>query len=224
MYQNKARLNPRNRNVYAEVDNWYKVMDKEVAAYSCRVMGDARHWRRCLEVATSVHNERVVDEEERVCLSNVPGERGWWMKTNKNNKAGEIWSEYCSNRPWLAPTPGGEVALFMIRNRDNIVDAAAAALGEVFDGNTADESLREVIQVLLEWDIYFDQSSEEETAQPLSERGLRMALFVAEDMIQVPRDLGMIPVGALWEIIRSCDGIVGESMSGGVGEKAGAVV
>lgn len=225
VYENRARLNPRNRNLYGEVDNWYKVMEEEVAAYSCRVMGDARHWRRCLEVATSVHNERVVGEEERVSLPNVPDERGWWMKTKKNNKAGEIWSEYCSNnRPWLAPTPGGEVALFLIRNRENIMDAAVVALDDCFDSNTADESLREVIQVLLEWDVYFDQSSEEETAQPLSEGGLRMALFVAEEMIQVPRDLGMIPVGVLWEVIRSCDGIVGESVSGGIGEQAGALV
>jgi len=231
VYRNKARLNPRNRNVYGEVDNWYKVMENEVAAYSCRVMGDARHWRQCLEVATRIHNERAVGEEERVCLPNVPEERGWWMKKTKKNKdnnnkaAGEIWSEYCSQRPWLAPTPGGEVALFMMRNRENIVDAAVAALDDCFDSDTADESLREVIQVLLEWDIYFDQSSEEETALPLSERGLRMALFVAEEMIQVPRDLGMIPVGVLWEVIRSCDGIVGESVGSGVGVQApGAVV
>ena len=213
VYPNKGRLNPRNRNVYGEVDNWYKIMEREVPAYSCRVRGDARHWRKCLEVATNVHNERAVEDEERVSLTNVPEESGWWMAkksgVNTNNKAGEIWSEYCSQRPWLAPTPGGEVALFMIRNREMIVDAAVTAAlgnGDCFDVDTADEALREVIQVLLEWDVYFDQSSEEETAQPLSERGLRMALFVAEDMIQVPRDLGMISVGVLWEIIWSCEG------------------
>ncbi len=233
VYGNKARLNPRNRNVYGEVDNWYKVMEREVPAYSCRVMGDDRHWRKCLEVATNIHNERAVDDEERVCLPDVlPEQSGGFIKTNKkngvvnNDKAGEIWSEYCSQRPWLAPTPGGEVALFLMRNRENIVNAAIATSGDYFDSNTAaDESLREVIQVLLEWDSYFDQSSEEEeTAQPLSERGLGMALFVAEEMIEVPRDLGMIPVGVLWEVIRSCDGI-GGLVSGVVGEQqAGAVV
>ena len=207
VYRNKARLNPRNRNVYGEVDNWYKVMEREVPAYSCRVMGDAKHWRKCLEVATKIHNERAVGDDERVSLPDVPDQSGWWVKKNSVAKAGEIWSEYCSQRPWLAPTPGGEVSLFMIRHREMIVDAAvAASLGDCFDDeNTADEALREVIQVLLEWDVYFDQSSEEETAQPLSESGLRMALFAAEEMIQVPRDLGMIPVGVLWEVIRSCD-------------------
>ena len=160
-------------------------------------------------MATKIHNERAVGDDERVTLPDVPADQsGWWVKKKSVAKAGEIWSEYCSQRPWLAPTPGGEVSLFLIRNREMIVDAAvaAASLGDCFDNeNTADEALREVIQVLLEWDVYFDQSSEEETAQPLSESGLRMALFAAEEMIQVPRDLGMIPVGVLWEVIRSCE-------------------
>jgi hypothetical protein len=230
-----GRLDPRNRNVYGEVDNWYMVMEREVPAYSCRVMGDARHWRKCLEVAVNIHNERVVvvekeEEEEdnnrrRVSLPNVPEESGWWIKkkkTKKNgsvadttNKAGEIWKEYCSQqRPWLADSPSGEVALFLMRNREMIVNSAVVVNNNnntsdyYFDSdNTADEALRELIQVLVDWDIYFDQSksSEDEMEQPtLSERGRKMALFVAEEVIQVPRDIGMIPSSALWEMIWSC--------------------
>jgi len=90
-----------------------------------------------------------------------------------------------------------------MRNRDMIVNAAVAA-SDYFDQDTADEALREVIQVLVDWDVYFDQSSEEETEQPLSEDGRKMALFVAEEMIQVPRHMGMIPSSVLWEVIRSC--------------------
>ena len=75
-----------------------------------------------------------------------------------------------------------------------------------FDMDTADEALREVIQVLLDWDIYFDQSSEDvdELQQPLSVEALKMTLFVAEEIIQVPRDVGVIPARTLWELIWSC--------------------
>ena len=70
-----------------------------------------------------------------------------------------------------------------------------------FGIDTADEALREVIQVLLDWDIYFDQSSEDVDELEL---GTKMALFVAEEIIQVPRDVGVIPARTLWELIWSC--------------------
>lgn len=220
VYPNKSRLNPRNRNMYDEVDKWYRVMEREVLAYSCRVMGDARHWRKCLEVAIQIHNERVGvndNDEERVYLPDISLEEssnnGWWMKKNSIDNAGEIWKEYSSQRPWHAPTPGGEVALFLMRNRKMIVNEAASddslsdfvSYSDYFDQDTADEALREVIQLLLDWDVYFDQSSEDEVTQPLSDLGRKMALFVAEEMIQVPRDMGMIPASVLWEVIWSFD-------------------
>ena len=212
VFPNKGRLNPRNRNVYQEVDNWYKVMEEgsSVPEYVCRVMGDERHWRECLEVAVEIHNDRVENEEERVSLVEVSEERGWWMKKMKKrfgNDVDKIWNEYSSKRSWVASTPGGEVSLFLLRNREMIVDSAVAAQGEEFgDNDSADEALREVAQVLMEWD-----STEESTNQTLSERGLKMALFVAEEIIHVPRDIGMIPSSVLWDAIWSSDAKEGES-------------
>ncbi len=44
-------------------------------------------------------------------------------------------------------------------------------------------------------------------------------------MIEVPRDLGMIPVGVLWEVIRSCDcDGIGGLVSGVVGEQQAKAV
>ena len=205
VFPNKSKLNPRNRNVYGEVDNWYKIMERECAPYICRVMGDKKHWRSCLEMAINIHNERAASDDERVSLSDIPSESGWWLKKNgiPYNIAGMIWKEYSQDRPWVADSAGGEVALFMSRNREMIVKNAVNA-GH-FDIDTADEALREVIQVLLDWDIYFDLSSDEsELQQPLSELGTKMALFVAEETIQVPRDIGVIPARTLWELIWSC--------------------
>ena len=205
VFPNKAKLNPRNRNVYGEVDNWYKIMERECAPYICRVMGDKKHWRSCLEMAINIHNERVASDDERVSISDIPNESGWWLKKNGIPNLQMIWKEYSQDRPWVADSAGGEIALFMSRNREMIVKNAVDT-GD-FDMDTADEALREVIQVLLDWDIYFDQSSEDvetELQQPLSEVGFKMALFVAEEIIQVPRDVGVIPARTLWELIWSC--------------------
>ena len=203
VFPNKAKLNPRNRNVYGEVDNWYKIMERECAPYVCRVMGDKKHWRSCLDMAINTHNERAASDNERVSLSDIPKESGWWLKKNGiPNDIGRIWKEYSQDRPWHADSAGGEIALFMSRNHEMIVKHAVNT-GH-FDVDTADEALREVIQVLLDWDIYFDQSSEDVEQQPLSEVGHKMALFVAEEIIQVPRDVGVIPARTLWELIWSC--------------------
>ena len=180
-------------------------MEKECAPYICRVMGDKKHWRSCLEMAINIHNERAASDDERVSLSDIPKESGWWLKRNGiPNDSGRIWKEYSQDRPWLADSAGGEMALFMSRNHEMIVKNAVSTGN--FDLDTADEALREVIQVLLDWDIYFDQSSEDvdELQQPLSEVGHKMALFVAEEIIQVPRDVGVIPERTLWELIWSC--------------------
>ena len=180
-------------------------MERECAPYICRVMGDKKHWRSCLEMAINIHNERVASDDERVSISDIPNESGWWLKKNGIPNLQMIWKEYSQDRPWVADSAGGEIALLMSRNREMIVKNAVDT-GD-FDMDTADEALREVIQVLLDWDIYFDQSSEDvetELQQPLSEVGFKMALFVAEEIIQVPRDVGVIPARTLWELIWSC--------------------
>lgn len=180
--------NPRSSE-YEEVAKWYTTMEQQLAPYSCRVQGDSRHWRRCLEQAVALHNERAVSDDEKVTsLPPVPKEFGWWM-TRKNPKAEELWNEYKESRPWLGDTPANEVALYLLRNHDDIVSDAATSLDMSED--VVDEALREVIQLLVDGSV---------TTGDLSENAKQLARF-ANERIEVPRDLGMIPALALGKLV-----------------------
>ena len=181
--------------MYEEVNAWYTDMEK-VPAYACCVQGDARHWRKCLEHVIPLHNENAASEDEKVQgLPSVSDKFGWWMM-NKNSKSNnEIWKQYADSevRPWLADTPMGEVALYLMRNHQEIVQFAAAKDDLSMDDSAVDTALREVIQLLLE---------DGENANELSENGQAMAKYASET-IEIPRDLGMIPALALGELVQS---------------------
>ena len=180
--------NPRK---YEEVAKWYTTMEQQLVPYACRIQGDSRHWRKCLEQAVALHNERAVSDDEKVTsLPPIPKEFGWWM-TRKNSKGGDLWNEYKESRPWLGDTPANEVALFLMRKHEDIVSDATSSLDMSEDD--ADEALREVIQLLVDESV--DMGN-------LSENAKQMARFASE-MIEVPRDLGMIPALALGKLVLS---------------------
>mmetsp|Transcript_4211 Transcript_4211/g.9484 ORF Transcript_4211/g.9484 Transcript_4211/m.9484 type:complete len:494 (-) Transcript_4211:39-1520(-) len=179
VYPNVDVLNPRSSDAYGEVWKWFLAMERDVPAYACAVMGDGRLWKRCLEEVVELHNERAATEEEKVTLGPEPKRKGWWMKNNP--KGLELWKEYAEGRPWLGGTPEWEVALFLIRNREEIMKECGV------DG--ADEALREVVQRLL----YGDAGA------TLSEKACQIVQFVGE-RVSVPKDLGMVPALALWAI------------------------
>ncbi|KAL7462451.1 hypothetical protein ACHAXS_002836 [Conticribra weissflogii] len=181
VYPNVDVLNPRSRDSYGEVWEWYLAMERGVPAYACGVMGDGRLWRRCLEEVVELHNERAASDEEKVELGPEPKRKGWWMK--KNPKGPELWKDYVERRPWLGGTPEWEVALYLIRNREEIMKECKV--------NGADEALREVVQRLLDG----------EAAAALSEKARQMVQFVSE-RVSVPKDLGMVPALALWALIQ----------------------
>jgi len=192
LFPNSRSCDPRSK-AYEEVSAWYASMER-LPEYACRVQGDARHWRRCLELAVSAHNNRAVGDEEKVTgLPPVPDKFGWWMRKNPQGEA--LWKEYAESRPWLADTPGGEVASYLMRNREEV--AASAALGTGMAPDVADEALREVVQLLVAGGGVDDEGDE-----GLSENGCRLARYVSETL-QVPRDVGMIPALALGELVQS---------------------
>lgn len=127
---------------------------------------------------------------------------GWWMRECPGGE--ELWAEYVAGgRPWLADTPGGEAALHLIRNREDVVVSAASAMG--VDAGVADEALREVIRLLLDWKMGGGSETADDRAgqvEEVSENGRRMARFASE-RIRVPRDIGMVPALALGELARS---------------------
>ena len=209
IFPNAKRCNP--RTSYEEVNAWYTAMETQVPAYVSRVQGDARHWRKCLEHVLPMHNARAASDDERVMsLPPMPKRFGWWMTKNVSRERGEkLWKEYATeSRPWLADTPGREVALYFIRNCEEIVSAAALpSSGMDLQQSDVDEALREIVQILLDSKMTDSKLSEcsDDDDEPqilLSDNARRLARFACE-RIEVPRDMGMIPVLSLGELIQS---------------------
>ena len=188
---------------------------EKLPAYACRVQGDARHWRTCLEDIIPLHNERAeVDEDKVMGLPPIPEKFDWWMTKYPKGVAEKIWKEYVTAvneedgnvRPWLADTPAAEMALYLLRNKDDIV--AASVTKEDRDEKItnemnltkeeADEVLREVVQTLADWKM----DSDDDDNFALSENGQKMARFACE-RLHVPRDVGMIPALALGQLVQS---------------------
>lgn len=182
---------------------------EKLPAYACCVQGDARHWRKCLEQVIPLHNDRATSDEEKVTsLPPVPEQFGWWME-KAPTRGEELWKEYATEevRPWLADTPAGEVALYLMRNHEDIVAEAAASSDMDLTPEHSDEALREVIQTLLDWKMDGSKSEEDDASESaeellLSDDARKMAQFASEK-IEVPRDVGMIPALALGQLVKS---------------------
>ena len=104
-------------------------------------------------------------------------------------------NEYKESRPWLGDTPANEVALYLMRNQEDIVSDATTSLD--LSEDDADEALREVIQLLVDESV---------TTGDLSENAKQMARYASE-RIEVPRDLGMIPALALGKLVQSLQSV-----------------
>lgn len=190
-------LNPRSSS-YELVAEWCKAVERNVPAYACRVMGDARHWRGCLEQSVEVHNARAQDGEAVDKLAPIPKRKRWWLKSNPRSQ--ELWKDYvCGDgkliRPWMADTPEQEAGLYLLKNRDRIMTAFAAAS----NGSTeaADEALREIVQQLIQWHPREEGDECDKTASS----NAKTLLEVLVHSIQVPIDLGMVPAVALGELL-----------------------
>ena len=212
VYPNAGDCNPKSK-AYGGVRKWYSAMEKSVPAYACRIRGDARHWRRCLERATRERSAEGggggVDDFDGVSVPPAPDAFGWWMEDCP--RAEELWGEYArgGRRPWLAETPGREMASYLMNNRDASIAAATSPTSSVADmrRDDADEALREIVRLLLDWKVSDSDDprggDDEGRGVLLSENALRLARFVCEEVIEVPRTMGMIPALALGGLVRS---------------------
>jgi glutathione S-transferase len=186
-------LNPRS-SAYEMVAEWMKSVES-IPAYACVVRGDARHWRRCLEKSVEVNNSRC---EEKVSLPPLPKRKRWWIKNNPKSDA--LWESYCYKngervRPWLGDTPTIEAALFLFRHRDAIVDAFVADSNH--SSEITDEALRVIISQLTEWNADDGKPKYSDTACKLLEYTI--------DRLDVPKDLGMIPALALFQLLETME-------------------
>jgi len=92
-----------------------------------------------------------------------------------------------------------------MRNREGILAAAADASSSMdLAPGDADEALREVIQLLVDWKMGAgsNEGDAAKSVTEISENGRQMAQLVSE-RIEVPRDMGMIPALALVEFVQS---------------------
>jgi glutathione S-transferase len=179
-------------STYDGVREWFIAMENIVPAYACRVRGDARHWQHQLLYAM----QDLKFNDNTLVIPPPLDTFGWWMEKEYSNKAEELWKEYSGTRPWLADTPSKEVCIYLLRNCDDIVSKAVVFMD--ITNETADKALREIIQHLLHWKI---GTVEEDII--LSDKALQIAQFVSEKLLEVPRDLGMIPALALVRLVQS---------------------
>ena len=167
---------------------------------------------------TTADDDDVEGDDDRVVLPPAPDEFGWWMEDCP--KAEEIWRGYArgdggggGRRPWLGDTPGREMACYLMCHRGNVLASflAASSVADV-PHDDADEALREVVRLLLDWRMNVGISPEhtedgvvpgcDDDAMLLSDNALRLSRFVCEELIEVPRDVGMIPALALGGLVR----------------------
>lgn len=180
-------LNPRS-SAYELVADWMKSMES-IPAYACMIRGDTRHWRRQLETSAEVHNARC---EEKVSLSPIPKRKRWWLKNNPKSEM--LWEQYCHEdgervRPWLGDTPQHEAALYLLRNRDDIIDAFRTDGGS---REATDEALRYIISQLIE-----EQDNEVQECPAAAPKLLECTI----DGIEIPKDLGMVPTLAMASLL-----------------------
>jgi hypothetical protein len=186
IFPNVEVLNPRSA-AYELVREWCQSMEN-VAAYACRVRGDPRHWRNCLQNSVEIHNAR---SDDQVKLAPLPKRKRWWLKSNSKSDA--LWKQYSHVdgervRPWLGDTAKHEAGLYLLRNRESILQKCT----ECADFKGTDEALRFIIAQLIDLDVNEDMACLSNAVEVLE--------FVI-DVIEVPRDLGMVPAMALVELL-----------------------
>ena len=104
--------------------------------------------------------------------------------------ASRAWAAYADGRAHLAPTAAEEVAARIVRRRDGLVAAAAAACGE--DRGEVDGAMRQLCDALVDG---------RGDAGGVSRLLRDVARFVDEGGgLSVPTDLGLVPSEALREL------------------------
>ena len=194
-------LDPADGGKYPHLAKWYKAMEDSIPAYACRVKGDASSWRKVLSMAGFGNSfvppnvqgnmdERVSIEEQRA------------VEIVSDSSYQDLWNQYVSTRPHLAPTPYAEVASILCRNHKAIIgDTLKRAptwkeRGLPQSEADIDSTLRALAWVLLTKGGL--GSSEESSSNPRDVVGGEMVDGVAafasflDERMCVPRDMGEI--------------------------------
>lgn len=168
------KIPPLRGGEYENVREWLDAMDSQAVGYASRVKGRAFTWQERL---TEAHPELdlLCSTAEECNVADLP--------TRKTFDAQATWAAYANGRAYAAATPAEEVAARIVRNRDALVDACASVGG--------DEALRELCAALAD-------------GGALSDAARKVAAHLDDDdLLAVPRDIGVIPAEALRQAWRS---------------------
>ena len=180
-------LEPRSSK-FAAIQEWLDALDEQFPCYSCKIKARAETWQHVLR---TFHPELQLLPD--MTVPNLP--------TKSSFDANQIWTKYAQDKPYLEPTPILQVAAQIIRQRESLALAAAAACKSIADTATADAALYELCSMLLD---FCDDTDQEAAASKLSGNARDVASFLTSpEGLAVPRDVGVIPMQALCGLVAS---------------------
>ena len=171
---------------FENIKAWLDAMDSAVPAYACRVKGRAYTWQ---QVLADAHPELTLQCTGLGCeVADLP----------KAFDAPKVWAAYADGRAHLAPTAAQEVAARIVRNRGDLVAAAASACDHPSDD--VDAAMRGLCDQLCGGDVGAVGGGGD-SAGDASSLLRDVARFVDEGGgLNVPTDLGLVPSEALREL------------------------
>eukprot|EP00966_Prymnesium_polylepis_P333608 7389058-Prymnesium_polylepis.1 len=170
-------LQPRGGS-WPRLTRWYDAMDG-VAAYACRLRGDALSWRKVLSSSPwwpAGWPDRGGPDERGDprggALLATAGEAA--EAFGGASVSPELWAEYAETRPHVASTPGAEAAAALLRNAPAII-RDAEAFCSLREGATREEyerALRAVACLLADREgSELQEATETPTAEALQTPG-----------------------------------------------------
>ena len=173
---------------YEEIQAWYRAMEQEVPAYSCRVGGDSVSWQRLLTKA--VHDQSIPSCPKDLAL--LPPRGMQTPSTQTQKKAESIWKSYSATRPHVAASPAAECVAVLVRQRAQFQSLLEQSLPSLTP-NELDEAYREVLAALLDENTDYDKLS----------GNARDVAASLDEAVQSPRDMGMLPAATLRALVKA---------------------
>ena len=177
--QDGDMLEPRYGGRYEAIEDWFKAMES-IPCYACRIGGDSVTWENVFKEA---FDQNLVNTDAIPELLPSRGKRV--LQNRKSKRADTLWKKYQEKRPYLARTPTEECAVYILRNRDQIMVDAQASLR--LEEAEVDEALREMIEALL---------GQSDDVSKMSGNARDVTTFL-DNRIRAPRDMGILPAAAL---------------------------
>ena len=188
-----AGLEPNDASAYPHLAAWYKAMEENLPAYACRVKGDASSWRKVLTMA-GFGNAGLPPQIDQ----NMEALQDKELQEAKDCINQDLWTRYAAERDYVAVTPAAEAARIVTTNRQAIIkDTTKRATTDSKwkdtdlpdDADEVDETLREMVEVLLNEDGDLLTNASRRTVGSL-------AAFLDERMC-VPRDMGCMSAATI---------------------------